>query len=324
MAATHRPKADCPICGKPTAITTEGRYWDHAQYGGGPRCDAAGTLVPVDRRPAEPPRDAVDDFFDQVLPAPGPRTDIAPMTPLGQEICGRLKEMFHAYDNRRAADNRSAQTHLGPSEIGTPCDRRLAMTLLDMPPVNPGGDGWAAFLGTCTHEGLARMLQWADAGTGRYATELPLTFPSALVPRGTGDVLDRTLCLFGDHKVMGQWSLNRLRTKGPPPVYRTQVHVYAHGARLMGETVDHVAIIGWPRYGATLDDLYVWTEPYDPTVPRDALARVDRIATAAQALTGHGFPNQMVTQFDTADDCRYCPFHAPGDTTGERGCRGHV
>lgn len=155
-----------------------------------------------------------------------------PMTDRGREIAARLKETFHAYSNRL---ERNTQTTLGPSEIGTPCDRRIALSLLRVPPVNPGGDGWASFIGTCVHGGLARMFTWADAGTGRYAVEAPLSFPNAYVPKGTGDLLDRVLLMFLDHKLMGRWSLDKLSTRGPIPTYRVQVHTYAYGARLKGK-----------------------------------------------------------------------------------------
>ncbi|MGW2207158.1 hypothetical protein [Streptomyces sp. NPDC001774] len=241
------------------------------------------------------------------------------MTKLGAEIAARLKEMFHGFVNRQ---ERSQQTTLGPSEIGSPCDRRLAMSLMRMPRVNPGGDGWASFVGTCGHVGLAEMLTRADAGSGRYAVEVPLKFPSSHVPHGTGDWLDRTLLLFGDHKFMGRWSRERLKTKGPSPTYRVQVHTYAYGARQRGERIEHVGIIAWPRDEATLDDLYVWTEPYDPKIALDALARVDNIAARLKGCTdtlglhndGCGCPDDLdaIRKMPTADDCRYCPFHMAG------------
>src|SRR3954468_5039179 len=123
-----------------------------------------------------------------------------------------IRENFFAYNNRDAADNRSAQRHLGPSEIGTPCDRRLAMELLGMRHVNPGGDGFAAWLGTQGHRGMADIYEWADGKSGRFAVETPLNFPSRVMPKGTGDLLDRTFGggTFIDWKFMGTWSLNHL------------------------------------------------------------------------------------------------------------------
>ena len=155
-------------------------------------------------------------------PTPASRSEargkVIPMEGKALEVASRLKELFFEYDNRQSSDNRSAQTTMGPSEIGSPCDRRIAMSLLRVPPVNPGGDGWAAFVGTCVHVGLADMFVWGNAGTGRYQTEVPLKFGSIVVPHGTTDLVDTTLLMGVDHKVMGSYSLNKLKTEGPSPL----------------------------------------------------------------------------------------------------------
>ncbi|MEU6674843.1 hypothetical protein [Streptomyces sp. NPDC046925] len=279
----------------------------------------------VDAPPSSEPRFAQPGSpFAQpgkVEPAPA----AAPMTVEAKQLVARMRELFFQYVNRKTEDNRGAQATLGPSEIGTPCDRQLAMSLLRIPAVNPGGDGWAAFKGTAVHEALAGMFQWADGGTGRFAVEVPLKFPTELVPRGTTDLLDRILFMIDDHKIQGRWSQEQLRTKGMTPKQRVQLHVYGYGARLQGERVDQVALLSWPMESSSLDDMYAVIEPYDPAVARDALARVDKIAEATQGLsTGeNAIPAlEVASYFAVADDCRYCPFYAPGDAHMERGCNG--
>lgn len=248
---------------------------------------------------------------------------VQPMTTLGEQITARMKEIFYAYGNRKTSDNRSAQATLGPSEIGTPCDRRLAMSLLRIPAVNPGGDGWAAFVGTAVHAALADMLLWANGDTGRFAVEQHLTFPNAFVPRGTADMLDRTLCLVADHKIQGQWSAGKLRAKGPGDTYRIQAHVYAYGLRLKGERIDDVAVISWPRDKSSLEDLWTWTEPYDASIALDALKRVDDLAAWISKCELDGAtPVEIAKYAAITPDCTYCPFHAPGDVNGTRGCNG--
>lgn len=247
------------------------------------------------------------------------------MSEKGKEIAVRLKEIFYAFSNRSSSDNRGAQTTLGPSEIGTPCDRRLAMSLMGAPPVNPGGDGWAAFVGTCTHDGLEKMFRWASAQSGRFATEMRVKFPSEFVPHGTADLLDRVhLCLI-DHKIMGEYSLKKLREQGPPDHYRVQAHTYALGAVLAGEKVKDVAIVAWPRAGSSLDQMYVWTEPFDRKLAEEAIARVDRIARDAFSKGQGPYSKLEVAKtFPVADkgECRYCPFSLPKDAGMERGCPG--
>lgn len=245
-------------------------------------------------------------------------TSAKPMTPKGLEIAHRVKEMFHGFTNRM---ERSQQSTMGPSEIGTPCDRRVAMSLLRLPRVNPGGDNWASFVGTYGHTGLAEMLVWADAGSGRYVTEERVEFPSRYVPKGTLDALDRMLTTVWDWKLMGQWSLDKLKIEGPSPQYRVQLHTYGYGLRIRGEVVSDVALIGMPRDKSTLDDLYVWTEPYNPQVARDALARVARIGETLADEDGADPLNFPINN----TDCKYCPFHMPGAVRSEKGvCNGRT
>lgn len=251
-----------------------------------------------------------------------------PMGDLAKELSVRIKETFYAYDNRKTKDNRSAQTTLGPSEIGTPCDRRLAMALMGVPAVNEGGDGWAAFVGTCGHVGMGEMFTFADAGTGRYAVELPVRTGSDLVPRGTTDLLDRRDGTIVDWKFMGAYSLKKFKLEGPSDTYRVQAHVYGYAATCGGEKVRNVAIVGLPRAGASLDDMHVWTEKYDPKVAEAALDRVERIAEKVAEIRrpdGLGStPSEMATAqtFPVADDCRYCPFYLKSDKEMRRGCPG--
>jgi len=254
-----------------------------------------------------------------------------PMTPFALEVAARLKEMFHAYSNRL---DRNQQATLGPSEIGTPCDRRIALSLMRYPAVNPGGDNWASFVGTCGHRGLEEMFLWADAGSGRYAPEVRLTFPSKHVPKGTTDLIDRALLAAMDHKFMGTWSLDKLKTEGPSRTYRVQLHTYALGATMMGEKIEKVVLVAWPRQGSSLDDLYVWEEDFNPELARKALRRVDDIGAQLKGCTdtyglhndGCGCPDTEAIAYSLPmdnSDCRFCPFYMRGAVNSEGGkCNG--
>ncbi|MFD8117026.1 hypothetical protein [Streptomyces microflavus] len=340
---------NCHLCDKPTVPTGAGKYRNHNRKGTREKCQASGTVVPAEEpipgaeeyteelgeiaaEQTEAVREQVDSRISQfnqparnpdlgeqptLFNQPGslraPPVDVQPMTELGAEITARLKEMFHGFVHRQ---ERSQQTTLGPSEIGSPCDRRLAMSLLRMPRVNPGGDGWASFVGTCVHVGLAEMFAWADAGSGRYAVESRLTYDNPHVPKGTADLIDRTLFMVDDHKLMGKWSRNKLKAKGPSPTYRVQGHTYGLFARARGERIEHIAIIGWPRDESSLDDLYVWTEPYNPGIALKALARVDDIAAAVLPTPEDADRRDVpASPYDLpmdSSDCKYCPFFMPG------------
>jgi hypothetical protein len=301
-----------------------------------PTTDSTGILPGVDDylTGTQKAAEAQGQFTRPKVTAGRTRKPVIPMGEKALEVAARLKELFYLYDNRRSDDNRSAQQTMGPSEIGSPCDRRIAMSLLRLPPVNPGGDGWAAFRGTCVHVGLAEMLMWGNAGSGRYQTEVQLEFPSLVVPFGTTDAIDTALLMDIDHKVMGGWSLNKLMTEGPTPTYRVQAHTYGMGARLKGYDIKDVAIVGWPSDKSSLDDLYVWTEPYDPAVAREAIARVERISESVEAHmatlygkaeTGKEESEELTYQQFPIDnsDCKFCPWHLPGAAKSEGGvCNG--
>lgn len=164
---------------------------------------------------------------------------------------------------------------------------------------------------------MADIYTWANGQSGRFAVETPLGFNSRLVPRGTGDLLDRVFAegTFIDWKFMGTWSLRKLRSSGPSPTYRTQLHTYGLGAQTRGERVKHIALVGMPRQGTSLEDMYVWSEPFNPQIAIDALARVERIGQAVEA----GTPMQS---FAVGDDCNYCPFHLRGSKNLKDGCNG--
>lgn len=238
-----------------------------------------------------------------------------------------VQQTFHDYNNRDSGDNRSAQVHMGPSEIGSPCDRRIAMSLMGIPAVNPGGDGFAAWLGTQGHRGMADIYTWANGRSGRYAVETRLNFPSKLVPRGTGDLLDRAekwRC-FVDWKFMGFWSLKKLIESGPSLTYYVQIQTYAFGAAQRGEKVKRIVICGLPRQGKSLDEGFAWSAPYDPTIGEAGLRRVDEIGKKIEpwleGTTAHE-RDQVLRQFPIAKDCDYCPHYLTKSSDLSHACNG--
>ncbi|MFH8626212.1 hypothetical protein ACH4A8_30750 [Streptomyces vietnamensis] len=114
--------------------------------------------------------------------------------------------------------------------------------------------------------------------------------------------------------------------------------MYAYSARQRGEKIEHVAIISWPRDEATLDDLYVWTEPYNPAIAQKASERVHRIGDEveqkqAELVETYGVPASNERQllqikarigadYNVADDCRFCEYYLPGARSITQGCNG--
>lgn len=251
---------------------------------------------------------------------------------------------------------RSQQRDLGPSEIGHPCDRKMAYKM--------GGarrrtysEPLPAFLGTGGHAALEdaatrwegqdpdaiekaeqnpddvdakRRAALAPYRTNpRYITETKVTVPG-LADGGTLDLFDTWLKTVIDHKWVGGWSLDRARRHGPPDTYRYQAHTYGLGWHFThGTPPEHVAIAFWPRensntYGtkAALDYLYVWSEPYRPELAARALARVKDMRRRTEGMDLADHP-ELAGAFDTVPgDCRFCDWYVPGSDDLRKGCPG--
>lgn len=250
------------------------------------------------------------------------------MTPEGKAIADWIKEVYWLTTNRAP---RTQQVNLGPSELGDPCDAKLVRRLLHLTPGNHGGnDGWAATVGTAGHAWLADALEAYDSGRGRFLVEHKITIPSELGDewevRGTLDLFDRLKKAVIDHKFQGEAALDRLRETGEPgEKYRIQLHIYGYGLQLQGEDVQTVALIAWPRTEGSLKKLFVWTEPFNADLAREALARRDTLlARVLQVGSDEGKITDLLKSTDIAPSslCGYCPFYRPYAMNVLDGCRG--
>lgn len=223
-----------------------------------------------------------------------------------------------------AANNspRSRQTRIGPSELGTPCDRQLALKLAEYPAVNPdASSSWPAIVGTAVHERIADAVAAVEANRDpstppRWHVEervvvgevdgTPITGSCDLFDGYTGTVLD--------WKVVHS-STARSKADNPGEQYRVQAHLYGRGFAQRGFPVQHVAVAFLGRDGGTP---HVWTEPYDEKVATDALDRATQLARS-NALIG---VEQTANLLDTAwNYCQGCPFYAP-DSQDPCACAG--
>lgn len=224
---------------------------------------------------------------------------------------------------------RSLQKRIGPSEIGTPCARKLGYKLAGKPE-RPQKPNWKATIGTGGHlwqeEAFDRAnLVWNQAhgnhGVERWLLEEHVTIGNDLHGEpitGSCDLYDRVTRTVIDHKFVGKTQLAKYRSNGPSPTYRVQAHSYGVGWAHAGFPVDQVAIAFLPRDGE-LADAHIWTEPFNPGIAAAALQRLHGIQ-AALALLG----DQAYTQMPTADDyCTFCPFYLPNSADLTQGCPGH-
>lgn len=245
---------------------------------------------------------------------------------------------------------RSLQDAVGASEIGTPCDRRLAFKLagVDAVPEQEDDDRWRAQVGTAVHADLARMLQaenerynnesedvpigeqchpWCaedgakDGHVDRWLVEYktPVGTINGMEIPGNLDVFDRWTHTLVDWKIVGPTAIKNYRSKRDPgEAYKVQGQLYARGlTRVGGEDVRWVAIMFLPSNGE-LKMGYYWETEYDGEFGNAALRRARRIDNLVET---EGL--SVIATLDTVDDhCAHCPFFAPGTTDLEHECPG--
>jgi hypothetical protein len=219
-----------------------------------------------------------------------------------------------------AQSARSQQTTVGASEVGSECDRQLAYKVLDWPKVEGcGHDPLPAIIGTAAHAWLAEQFKGLDGmlGGGRFLVEQAVN--AGPVP-GTVDLYDVQRRTVIDWKFVGTTAMRAAKNDGPKVTYRTQAHLYAHGLKLIGYPVEHVAIVYFSR-GGLLSGTYVWTEPYDWQVAIAALERLEQVTVAAAFVDNDGRGLQSI-EATPGDACRYCPYHLPGSEDLAAGCPG--
>lgn len=252
--------------------------------------------------------------------APLPALDAADMH-LGADPSLLTDELRATIVSQIRAHPRSLQTNIGPSEIGTPCTRKLGYKVTHTVPVVSHA-AWRPVIGTATHAWLAEafVMSKLPDGRPRYLVETrvevgeidgePIT--------GTADLYDRVTGSVVDWKVVGPTSLRAARSTVKPSQH-VQVQLYGTGFVRRGLPVERVGIAHLPT-GGELHEMVVQWFDYDPQVGIDALARADGIAYALRTL-GPG----MFSALPTADDyCASCSWLDTRSSNAARACPGHT
>lgn len=222
---------------------------------------------------------------------------------------------------------RSQQKTIGPSEIGNPCDRRIAYKIAGTPGVNSSSDPWPAIVGTAIHDWLDRAVNkfQTQGRTHDWLTEIPVQ-PDPLV-RGRSDVFHVPTGTVVDYKTTSSDNIKKLRRgQEPSPGYIVQIQVYGLGHERAGREVRSVALVYYPRSG-WLDDAYVWHAPYDRSIAERALARLYQIGYRLLDLDIANHPERFADiPADPGDGCAWCPmFNRDKDPTTQAsgdGCPG--
>lgn len=226
---------------------------------------------------------------------------------------------------------RSQQVHLGPSEIGAPCDRQVAGKFAQVAPTNHVIDPWPSTRGVALHAYAEDRVFPLDNEVQGWERWLP---ERRVVPHpdhsGTADLYDWQYCAVVDHKFLGRSSMDKVRGKdGPPVTYQRQLKLYGRGYRNAGFPVQRVVLVAYPATAASLDDLYVWEHElteFDDVELDWLLNELTpyRRAWANQIIAGNATLMDVPASSDN-ESCFFCPFYRPQTAKdGGPGCPGHA
>lgn len=237
---------------------------------------------------------------------------LAGNTPWASRYASELRQVVTEHSTQSA---RTLQRHLGPSELGSPCDRQVVGKLAGQPVTNHVVDPWPSIVGTAVHAWLAdAFTAWNGRhGFNRWLAEQRVS-PHPLHP-GTADLYDGVEQAVVDHKVLGESTMAKIRAAaGPPLKYQIQLLLYGKGYRVLGLPVRRIAIAAYPRTAASLDGLYVWEratgEQDDPLIEEVFKLTDRRKLMAENVLSGHTPISAIATAPDD-DECYFCPFYRP-------------
>lgn len=231
----------------------------------------------------------------------------------------------HRIDNHP----RSLQKRIGPSEIGTPCDRQLAYKLAGVPE-SRDSDKWKATVGTAIHSWLEQAFVADCHGKHPAPWLVENKVTTAHIGEdeidGSTDLYARPWAAVVDWKTCSPSVLKTRKKEGPTPSQEVQLHDYGRGWAARGLPVETVHLVYLPRNGELREAVH-WSAPFDPSIAERAYERANRISTLVTAL---GIaPALALTKADgtpaigTVDaPCVHCDWYLPGSRDLSRGCPG--
>jgi hypothetical protein len=260
------------------------------------------------------------------------RPDHAPAAAPSGPPPSTVAEMRDVLTNLDASRPRSQQTRLGPSELGTPCQRQLAMKLAGVPRQLPDlRPPWAPMQGTAMHVLMEEALRFHNAQLGRprWVIEERVHMDDEI--NGSGDALDTDHATVVDWKYVGVTTLAKVKRKTIPneqlvrPDYRVQAHLYGYGHERAGRQVRWVRLVFLARshdYDASAE----WTERYQPDI---AIAALDRYYATQDLIAQLGVADNpamwaAVPAAVSDDTCAWCPFRRKGGPADGTGCPGNT
>ena len=251
-----------------------------------------------------------------------------------QRYARELRDVVLRYAARMP---RSLQRHLGPSELGHPCDRMVIAKMAGgeiVPHTNHINDPWASIVGTAIHAFLEEAFGWESENgvtKGRWLTERRvIPDPGLPAPHpGTADLYDAQTRTLIDHKGQGEGVRAKLRSQGPPPHYFWQMMLYAVGYMHEGFPVDRVALVSWPRTKSSLDDMFVWEHNITAEDLQGVIDLIEKTKVReelAQELVKGTLTWRDIPATPSDADCTWCGLYRPQAAYDDSvvGCPGMV
>lgn len=184
---------------------------------------------------------------------------------------GRITELF--------LTERSFQTQIGISEVGSDCRKCVARKLAGRPKKPEGS--WYPFIGTAVHasleEGFARFDDYKLEG------RIDVYEYKTLKLGGSCDMFAYQDGVVNDWKVVGERALKEAAAGKIKNQYRIQAMLYGLGWKKKGFDVTHVALTFLPR-DVDLSNAQVVMLRYDEQVALDALAALEIMIDAAEII----------------------------------------
>lgn len=247
------------------------------------------------------------------------RNGYIPLPELAQDLQAEFTTMIRWHEEFTP---RSQQLSLGPSDLGTECDRELAYKIAGIRGYNHG-DPWPGFVGSSIHARLGDVIRaYAKEHGGAWLIENRVVVDPLI--SGHADIVRSPLVV--DFKSGGKDVIDRARKEGPSHKYLVQIHSYAKGLIDAGHPITQVALVYLPRAG-WLRDMYVWAAPYDPKVPIAALTRAYGIARHLKESDIRNNPDLWETIVPTPGfGCTWCGLFnkemGPDEPATDKGCAG--
>lgn len=233
------------------------------------------------------------------------------------------EEIFSAIIHHERHRPRSLQTHLGPSEAGSPCARRLAYSVTGTK--SKGGNIYSevmpSMIGTSMHSTMEKVmgLQNEILGRERWHSEIRVKEPI----EGTCDLYDEDTHTVVDWKFLGKSTHDKYSKHGPSVEYHEQVHLYGLGIQNLGYKVENVSIMMFNRNGR-LRDAHLWMEPFDAARAQRIADRLFAIEQITKDMEMDKYPYRInLIPATPGDSCFFCPFFNPlADGTNPWECVG--